>query len=76
MIMQVYAPMSAYDDDLAEEFYKQFESTVKEIPMKDLIIQGDWNARVGPYACEQWAGMVARFGVGETMEIGELKIAL
>ena len=43
-----------YDDDLAEEFYEQLESTIKEIGRKDLlIIQWDWNAKVGPDAYEQ-----------------------
>ena len=46
MIMQAYAPMSTYDDDLAEGFYELLDSTIKEIQRKDLfIIQGDWNAQ-------------------------------
>ena len=41
-LIQAYAPTSPYDDDFAEEFYEQLESTIKEIPRKDLLIkQGD-----------------------------------
>ena len=36
-----------------------------------LVIEGDWNAKVGPDAYEQWPGTVGRFGVGEPNEKGE-----
>ena len=46
-IVQVYAPTSANENPM-EEFYKQLESTIKEIPTKDLLtIEGDWNATGG-----------------------------
>ena len=52
-----------YDDDDVEECYEQLESTVKEIPRKDLlIIQGDWNGKVGPDACELGTGIARRCG--------------
>ena len=52
-----------------EELHEQLESTIEEIQIKDiLIIQGDWNAKVGPDAYEHWPGTVGRFGVGETNE--------
>ena len=40
-------------------------------PMKSLVIQGDWKAKVGPDADEQWTRTVGRFGAGETNERGE-----
>ena len=54
-----------------EEFYEQLESTIKEIPRKDLlVIQGDWNAKVGPDAYEERARTVGPSAVGETNERG------
>ena len=39
-------PTSVCEEDLAEEFYEQLESTIEEVSRKDLvIIQGEWNAR-------------------------------
>ena len=53
------------------ELYELLESTIMEVPKKDiLIIQGDWNAKVGPDAYENWAGTVGRFGIGETSDRG------
>ena len=31
-----------------------------------LVVQDDWNAKVGPDAYLHWAGTVGRFGIGET----------
>lgn len=70
-IIQVYAPTSDYEDEVVEEFYEKLEDTIKKIPKKDiLVIQGDWNAKVGPDAYNQWAGTVGRFGAGETNDRG------
>ena len=64
-IIQVYAPTQDYDDDIVEEFYEELEDTIKKVPKKDLlVIQGDWNAKIGPDAYNQWAGTVGHFGVG------------
>ena len=35
-----------------------------------MIVQGDWNAKVGPDAYRSWAGTVGRFGLGETNDRG------
>ena len=49
----VYAPTSANEEDLVEEFYKQIESVNKEGIRKNFpILHGDWNAKVGPDAYE------------------------
>ena len=70
-IIQVYAPTQDYDDDIVEEFYEELEDTIKKVPKKDLlVIQGDWNAKIGPDAYNQWAGTVGRFGVGESNDRG------
>ena len=52
-------------------FYKQLDSIIAKTPKKDiLVVQGDWNAKVGPDAYRHWAGTVGRFGIGETNDGG------
>ena len=49
-IVQAYAPTSDYDDNKIEEFYDQLQND--QTPKKDiLVVQGDWNAKVGKNAC-------------------------
>ena len=56
-IIQVYAPTTDYDDVAIEEFYESIEMAIKKTPKKDIMmIQGDWNAKVGPDAFHDWAG--------------------
>ena len=70
-IIQVYAPTTDHDDEEVEKFYELLESTIMEVPKKDiLIIQGDWNAKVGPDTYENWAGTIGRFGISETNDRG------
>ena len=70
-IIQVYAPTSDYEDEEVEEFYELLEAIIAEVPKKDiLIVQGDWNAKVGPDAFDTWAGTVGRFGLGQTNDRG------
>ena len=50
-IIQVYAPTTDHNDEEVKKFYELLESTIMEVPKKDiLIIQGDWNAKLGPDA--------------------------
>ena len=52
-VVQVYAPTTDYDDEKIEGFYEQLQEVVDQIPKKDiLIVQGDWNAKVGKDACK------------------------
>ena len=54
-IIQVYAPTSNYDDSDVDEFYRELESLVEQTPKQDiLVVQGDWNAKVGEDAQEDW----------------------
>ena len=47
-VVQVYAPMSEYDYNEIEEFYDQLQNVIDQTPKKDiLVVQGDWNAKVG-----------------------------
>ena len=49
--VQAYASMSDFDDNETEKFYDQLQK--KEI----LVVQGDWNAKVGKDAYENWHGI-------------------
>ena len=70
-IIQVYAPTSDHEDEEIEEFYELLDTTIAKVPKKDiLIVQGDWNAKVGPDAYQNWAGTAGRFGLGETNDRG------
>ena len=52
-IVQAYARTTDYDDEKIEGFYEQLQEVVDQIPKKDiLIVQGDWNAKVGKDACK------------------------
>lgn len=70
-IIQVYAPPSDHSDQEVEEFYEDLEETIKSTPKKDyLVIQGDFNAKIGPDACNDFPGTVGQFGVGDTNDRG------
>ena len=47
-IVQVYAPKSGHDDNEVDNFYRQLQEIIDQTPKKDiLVVQGDWNAKVG-----------------------------
>ena len=51
-VIQVHAPASDH-----EQFYEQLDSIKAKTPKKDIfVVQGDWNAEVGPDAYQHWAG--------------------
>ena len=57
-IIQVYAPTSSYDDS-DDEFYRELQSLVDQTPKQDILdVQGDWNAKVGEDAQEDWEKFV------------------
>ena len=52
-IIQVYAPTSSYDGSDVDEFCRKLQSLVDQTPKQDiLVVQGDWNAKVGEDAQE------------------------
>ena len=60
-IIQVYAPTSDYDNEI-EEFYDQLKNVIDKTPNTDiLVVHGDWNAKVGRDACENWQGICGPF---------------
>ena len=71
-VIQVYAPTSDHEYEEVEQFYEQLDSIIAKTPKKDIfVIQGDWNAKVGPDANQHWAGTVGRFGIGEANDRGD-----
>ena len=70
-IIQVYAPTSSYDDSEVDEFYREFQSLVDQTPKQDiLVVQGDWNAKVGEDAQEDWGEFCGPFCNTETNDRG------
>ena len=53
-----------------EQTCEQLDSIIAKSPKKDILVQGDLNANVGPNAYQHWAGIVGRFGIGETNDRG------
>ena len=55
--VQAYSPTPDFDDNEIEEFCDQLQNVIDQTPKKDiLIVQGDWNAKVGRDACGNWQG--------------------
>ena len=70
-VIQVYAPTSDYDDSEVEDFYGQLQEVIEETPKKDnLIVLGDWNAKVGKDAQNNWQDTCGPFCNTETNERG------
>ena len=59
-VVQLYAPTSEYDHNKIEEFHDQLQNVIDQTPKEDiLLLQGDWNAKVGKDACYNWWGFQA-----------------
>ena len=59
-IVQLYALTSDYDNEI-EEFYDQLQNIIDQTPKNDiLVVQEDWNAKVGKDACGNWQGSQMR----------------
>jgi len=70
-VVQVYAPTQDCCDEVIDDFYENLNDLIKTIRRKDiLVVQGDWNAKIGEDAYENWKGVVGKFGHGETNERG------
>lgn len=54
-IIQAYAPTSTYEDSEMEDFYDHLQTVLDQTPKKDIImVQGEWNAKVGEDAYVNW----------------------
>ena len=56
-IIQAYTPTSNYSDDDVEYFYEELQKVLDKTPKRDiLVVQGDWNAKIGEEASKDWKG--------------------
>lgn len=70
-VVQVYAPTSDYDDETVEEMYEDLQRIIDKTAKSDiLILQGDWNAKIGEEAHRDWPGVCGRLGNTTTNERG------
>ena len=61
-VVQANAQTSDYDDNEKEKFYDQLRKVIDQTPTKDnLVVQGDWIAKVGRDACENCQGICGSF---------------
>ena len=67
-IVQAYTPTSDYDDNEMEEFYDQLQNVIDQTPKDILVVQVDWNAKVGRDACGNWQGICGPFCNNDTNE--------
>ena len=51
-----------------DAFYSLLESTIAKRDI--LVIQGDWNSKIGIDAYQQWPGTTGKHGVGTTNKRG------
>ena len=70
-IIQVYAPTSGHDDNEVDNFYRQLQEIIDQTPKKDiLVVQGDWNAKVGRDAQADLGDVCGPYCNAETNERG------
>ena len=70
-IIQVHAPTSGHDDSEVDHFHQQLQETIDQTPKKDiLVVQGDWNAKVGKDAQSDWGEVCGPYCNVETNERG------
>ena len=60
-----------HNDSEVDHFYQQLQETIDYTPKKDiLVVQGDWNAKVGKPAQEDWGEVRGPYFNVETNERG------
>ncbi|GFR58347.1 craniofacial development protein 2-like [Elysia marginata] len=75
-IMQAYAPTTDHEDEEVEDFYNEVQRRLNETPKKDIIvIQGDWNTKIGEDAQEDWEGTCGQYCNQATNGRGLLEFA-
>ncbi|XP_071487324.1 uncharacterized protein [Diadema antillarum] len=68
----LYAPTTTRSDEEIEDFYHlQVQEVIDETPKKDIIVvQGDWNAKIGEDAQKDWKGTCGPFCNTKTNDRG------
>ena len=68
-VIQVYAPTSNAEEAEVEQFYEDLQDLIEPTPKTDnLLIIGDWNAKVGS---KETPGVTGRFGLEVQNEAGQ-----
>ena len=70
-IIQAYAPTTEYSDEAVEDFYDQLQEILEKVQKKHfLIVQGDWNAKIGSDAHKDWVGVCGAHANAQTNDRG------
>ena len=70
-IVQVYAPTTTHSVEEIKDFYQQIQEVIVETPKENiLVVQGDWNAKMGEDAQKDWKGTCSHYCNTETNERG------
>ena len=70
-IIQTYAPTTDYDNNDNEDFNDQLKEVIDQAPKKDiLVVQGDWNVKIGENASNNRKGTFDQCCNPETNERG------
>ena len=57
-VLQSYPPTPDCDHNGIEKFYDQLQNVIDQTPKKGIfVVQGDWIAKVGKNAYENWQGI-------------------
>ena len=67
-VIQAYAPTSNAEETEGEWFYEDLQDLLEVTPKKDVLIIGDWNAKVGS---QETPGVTGKFGLGIQNEAGQ-----
>ena len=66
--IQDYGPTSNAEEAEVEWFYEDLQDLLEVTPKKDVLIIGDWNAKVGS---QETPGVMGKFGLGVQNEAGQ-----
>ena len=69
-IIQVYAPTSAYDDEIVEEMYDEINTLMDAVKTHYTMVIGDFNAKIGTRKTGD-SNIMGMYGIGERNERGE-----
>ena len=67
-VIQAYAPTSTSEEAEVEWFYEDLQNLLELTPKKDVLIIGDWNAKV---ESQETPGVTSKFGLGVQNEAGQ-----
>ena len=70
-IVQVCAPTTTHSVEEIEDFYQQIQEVIVETPKEDIVVvQGDWNAKIGEDAQKDWKSTCGPYCKTEKNERG------